>query len=275
MQLRGEVRAFIHHTIGDGRRTWLWFDSWLPSGPILPNFNERVIYDSALPRWAKVASIISNGQWAWPVANSPDLLTLKQAIPDSMVPNMSRCDEVIWSPSGTGKFSTKSAWLALRVRHSLVNWHRLIWFSYAIPKCGFILWLAIRERLSTYDRLSLASSTWSCLLCNNQAESHDHLFFSCSFSRHIWEAVKQKCSLSFGDLPWKYCISQMVSLCKGKSLSSLVRKLALAASVYYIWSERNSRFHDHSLREAQVVLWAITDIIRYRLSSVKGFSDTA
>ena len=140
MQLRGEVRPFIHHVIGDGRHTSLWFDSWLPFGPILPNFEERVIYDSGLSHQAKVASIISNGQWRWPVANSPNLITLKQAIAASMVPQSSASDEVIWVPSGTGKFSTKSAWLAMRTRHSLVTWHKLIWFPYAIPKCGFILY---------------------------------------------------------------------------------------------------------------------------------------
>ena len=95
MQLRGEVRAFIHHVIGDDQSTWLWFDSWLPFGPILPSFDERVIYDSALSRQARVASIISNGQWAWPIANSPDLLVLKQAIPNSWVPHPSQQDEVI------------------------------------------------------------------------------------------------------------------------------------------------------------------------------------
>ena len=35
LQLRGEIRPFIHHIIGDGQHTWLWFDSWLPFGPIL------------------------------------------------------------------------------------------------------------------------------------------------------------------------------------------------------------------------------------------------
>ena len=202
LQLRGEIRPFIHHIIGDGRHTWLWFDSWLPFGPILPRFNERVIYDSALARQTRVATIISDGQWVWPIANSPNLLILKQAIPNSMVPHM-----VIWSPSGSGKFTTKTAWHALRVRHSLVTWDKLIWFHYVIPKCGFILWLAIRERLGTLDRLYTASANGTCLLCNNQAETHDHLFFKCAFTKEIWGALKQKCRLSFGDLSWKDCIS--------------------------------------------------------------------
>ena len=273
LQLRAEVRPFIRHIIGDGRHTSLWFDTWLPFGPILPQFEERVIYDSALLRQAKVASIITNGRWMWPIANSPDLLILKQAIPFTMVPDVSKGDEVIWSYSKSGRYSTNLAWLALRDRHSLVTWHKLIWFPKAIPKCGFILWLAIRERLGTLDRLHVASSGWTCFLCNSCVENHEHLFFSCSYSNLIWRDLKQKGDISFGDLSWRDCISQMVALCKGKSLTSMVRKLCFATRVYLIWEERNRRLHDNSLREAKAVLWSITDLIRHRLYALRGIQD--
>ena len=164
--------------------------------------------------------------------------------------------------------------MALRVQHSLVSWHKLIWFPKAIPKCGFILWLAIRERLGTKDRLHIADSNGICLLCNNQVESHAHLFFSCSYSRRIWDALKQKCNLPFGDQDWKDCIALMVTHCKGKSLSTLVRKLSLSASVYLIWAERNSRLHDNNLKDANSVLWEISDLIRLRLSSVTNLPDS-
>ena len=39
---------------------------------------DRVIYDSGLPRTAKVKDIISRDTWHWPTANSPDLLMLKE-----------------------------------------------------------------------------------------------------------------------------------------------------------------------------------------------------
>ena len=167
LQLRSEVCPFIHHIIGDGQHTSLWFDTWFPFGPILPQFEDRVIYDSALSRQANVSSIITNGQWVWPIANSPDLLILKQAIPPTMVPQISQRDEVIWSSSSSGRYSTKIAWTALRDRHSLVTWHKLIWFPKAIPKCGFILWLTIRERLGTLDRLHIGPVSRTCFLCNN------------------------------------------------------------------------------------------------------------
>ena len=232
-----------------------------------------MIYDSALPRNAKVSSIISNGQWTWPVANSPDLLILKQAIPITMAPMISSRDEVVWTSSRLGSFSIKEAWHSLRARHSLVAWHKLVWFPKAIPKCGFILWLAIRERLGTCDRAFLDTSSRDCLLCNRNGESHDHLFFNCSYSKVIWRNLKQKCGIHLGDSSWADCISQMVVLCKGKSLTSTIRKLCLATGVYFLWEERNKRYHDNSYREVGALLWSITDFIRYRLSSLSGIKD--
>ena len=74
------MRPLMVHRIGNGSNTMLWYDNWLPMGPIISIFVERIIYDSGLPRYAKVSSIIRNDNWALPVANSPYLLTLKEAI---------------------------------------------------------------------------------------------------------------------------------------------------------------------------------------------------
>ena len=86
LQLRVEVRPLIRYVVRDGTDTSLWFDSWLPLGSIFCCFGERIIYDSGLPRHARVASIIQDGRWHWPVANSPNLLVLKQSILASLVP---------------------------------------------------------------------------------------------------------------------------------------------------------------------------------------------
>ena len=77
MQLRDDVRSLIHHDVGDGDDTRLWFDSWLPLGPIIQCFGEWIIYDSGLPKHTRESSIIHDGQWLWPLANSPDLLTFE------------------------------------------------------------------------------------------------------------------------------------------------------------------------------------------------------
>ena len=41
LQLRAEVRPFIRHVVGNGWDTSLWFDNWIPFGPILPRFSGK------------------------------------------------------------------------------------------------------------------------------------------------------------------------------------------------------------------------------------------
>ena len=84
LNLRNSFRHFIQHSIGNGRDTFLWFDYWLHIGPIHSYFGDRdgdrIIYDSGLPRYARVSDIIDGENWHWPIANSPDLIFLKNSI---------------------------------------------------------------------------------------------------------------------------------------------------------------------------------------------------
>ena len=94
------------------------------------------------------------------------------------------------------------------------------------PKIGFI-WLAIKGRLGTQDRLHLDSHNLKCLLCNRCMETHEHLFFQCSFSRQVWDFISLKCNIKPTVLSWEARITQMVRLCAGNSLTSSIRKLSL------------------------------------------------
>ena len=176
LNLMNTIHHFIQHIIGNGRDTFLWFDYWLPLGPIHSQFGDRVIYDSGLPRYARVSDIIDGENWHWPIANSPDLSILKNSIPNFLVPSPTTMDGVIWRVSSTGSFSIKEAYQNLAPNGNKVEWHRLVWYPQFIPKASFILWLAIKCRLGTQDWLHISSTNPKCLLCNLQLETHNHLF---------------------------------------------------------------------------------------------------
>lgn len=56
-------------------------------------------------------------------------------------------------------------------------WCKLIWFSNAIPRCAFISWLAIRDRLSIKERLATRGigNESLCVMCSNAVENRDSL----------------------------------------------------------------------------------------------------
>ena len=136
---------------------------------------DRVIYDAGLPRTARVSAIVRDSRWHWPLANSPELITLKEATLGIPPPDSNRKDQIIWSPSSSKTYTT--AWNHLRESRSKVIWYNLIWFSGHLPKAAFFLWLAVKKKLGTQDRIHNQVPGILYLLYGSQLETHDHLFF--------------------------------------------------------------------------------------------------
>ncbi|XP_059627616.1 uncharacterized protein LOC132270455 [Cornus florida] len=66
LKLRGLARQFIKHQVGDGAETFLWFDYWLPTGPINLRVGNDVISNSMWDANFKVKGFIRHGQWSFP-----------------------------------------------------------------------------------------------------------------------------------------------------------------------------------------------------------------
>lgn len=112
-------------------------------------------------------------------------------IPVSFCPSPSQPDKVVWLPSRTGSYSSKSAWETIRTHHQFQPWSKLVWFGQCVPRWSFILWLAIWERLATRDRPYEWGITADvhCVLCTNGTEFHGHLFLHCPMAMHVWIEV--------------------------------------------------------------------------------------
>lgn len=101
-------------------------------------------------------------------------------------------DYFLWRTSEDtppGHFSAATTWKALHPTPAVVSWHQSIWFKFGIPKHAFHAWVSVCGRLPTRDRLLRwgMSVPPSCLLCGTADESRDHIYFSCSFSRSVWD----------------------------------------------------------------------------------------
>ena len=177
----------LSHRVGNGELTSLWFDKWYPLGSLVDTFGERVIYDSALLKDSKVARVISNNSWVWPVARSGAFMAIRDKLTQLPPPNNS-CDRAVWDSSPNGVFSTKHTWQYLYGSQSTVPWYTLVWFRGAFPRHSFLLWLAIQKRLPTHDRIhTFTPGPLACILCCRGMENHNHLFFNCTYSGYVWQ----------------------------------------------------------------------------------------
>ncbi|KAL0286499.1 UNVERIFIED_CONTAM: hypothetical protein Sangu_2730100 [Sesamum angustifolium] len=84
----------------------------------------------------------------------------------------------------------------LRPKRAKQPWQMVIWKTFIPPKYSFILWLGLRGRLSTRDRLMFLQEDSSCSLCINTQETAKHLFFECPFSDFVWTNIRQWLGIS-------------------------------------------------------------------------------
>jgi hypothetical protein len=95
-------------------------------------------------------------------------------------------DKHLFSLASNGKYSAKSSYKGLFLGSSSFAYYKMVWKSWAPPKCRFFIWLVTQKRCWTANRLAKRGLDHSekCLLCDQEAETMDHL--TCVFAREFW-----------------------------------------------------------------------------------------
>ncbi|XP_062114704.1 uncharacterized protein LOC133825827 [Humulus lupulus] len=143
---------------------------------------------------------------------------------------------------------------------------KTVWCSLSQPKHRFILWLAAHQKLLTRDHLihcHIPVSSHCCPICEAALESHDHLFFDCWFSRKLHHSI----SSWLGALVWPESYQDWccwLSVPRKDCLSRVVLA-ALAATVYFIWINRNRCWLESSCFAVDYVTGLIRDSVKVRV----------
>ena len=150
-----------------------------------------------------------------------------------------------------------------------------MWTSLSIPKHVIVSWMTVLNRLPTMDRMLRwgLEIDGKCRLCQDGMESRDHLFFECSFAKEVWRSVLQMYGLNKGILPWNEELNWAIQNFKGKSLISVILRLAWKASIYYIWRERNGRMHNKMVETPRQIVRHIQSDIKLRATGLKSIKN--
>nr|GEU28768.1 hypothetical protein [Tanacetum cinerariifolium] len=147
------IRPFIWHKINNGRSTSMWFDRWADSCPLPDMLTIRNIVCSGFSFSNTVSDLISNGTWRWPHDWSSRFPNVVNILVSEI--NNELDDVIVWHDvQGVfHRFSVAGAWDSLRLRADVVDWYHVIWFPHCIPRHALPMWLVIKEKLKTLDRL--------------------------------------------------------------------------------------------------------------------------
>nr|GFC29404.1 hypothetical protein [Tanacetum cinerariifolium] len=210
-----------------------------------------------------VADMISNGALPWPQS------WLLKASDKSVIPipalDVSHADLRQWRDRNgmLSSFSVAKAWnAAIRPRGNQVKWSQAVWFCHNIPRHAFHLLLVMRNGLKTYDKMrpwdvgvNTDLNLLRCALCDNQPDSHGHLFFEFPFSLKVWSYVRDLAGIDFVSPIFHDVIMYLQLMENKRTARSVFGKLILAASAYYIWMERNNRFFKNTRRSPEEGQW--------------------
>nr|GEX43738.1 hypothetical protein [Tanacetum cinerariifolium] len=270
LRYRSILRSHIVHGIGNGLDTSLLFDNWHAICPLSEFISKRKIYYSGLSLDCKVANVIDNGVWKWPRGLSMEFDGLNAIEPPCLTEG--KKDKVLWK-TGLGRlsnFSVNNVWNDLRVCSDTVPWVKIVWCSQCIPMHAFMVWLAIHGRLRTQDLMVKWEKygDMRCVFCKNVLDSHDHLFFECEFSKKVWDCLK--CMVIMDDAPdcWSEIKEFMMNRPINKSIWSILQRLLLGASIYFIWHERNGRMFQDKARSVETLICLIKETVRLRIMSL-------
>ncbi|KAK1424620.1 hypothetical protein QVD17_19953 [Tagetes erecta] len=270
LQIRELIRPHIRQKIGNGRDTFAWSDNWCNQSPLNRFITPRDIYNAGFSLHAKVADLVSNMNWKWPVAWY-DLFPVLIHVHVPVI-STNRKDVTIWHDMHGEErtFSTMMVWDTIRQRKQLINWYNVVWFTHCIPRHAFHAWLVCQNKLNTQDRMKKWNMNMSCCpLCMRNIDSHEHLFFECAFANQVWKAIRVFTDMVQVDGKWEDIVQFFISRGEWKSISSIVDRLVLGAAAYYVWQERNARLFENDKRTPTQISNVILKTVRMRLLSIR------
>ncbi|GJU96970.1 RNA-directed DNA polymerase, eukaryota, reverse transcriptase zinc-binding domain protein [Tanacetum coccineum] len=123
-----------------------------------------------------------------------------------------------------------------------------------------LLPLLIHERLPTQDRLSkwYPNRVMKCAMYFEIQDSHRHLFFKCQYSSQVWNKAVLKSKINNGNCDWKVILESMKRLPCKKNIWIVVNKLVFAATIYFLWQEKNIK-QFQNVKRTWEELWKIIE----------------
>ncbi|CAJ2652624.1 unnamed protein product [Trifolium pratense] len=193
---------------GNGNDISFWNAKWcgdIPFGDLFPN-----LYAKEVQQKSKVADRLLSGReglnwrWEWSdaltLSEEQELSSLKELLMNVSL-NPLCADRWRWIVGQAGLFSVKSCYDFLAqngstetINSRLLEAIQMMWNNNVPSKVSVFGWRLLLEKLPTRDALASKGiitnpHEFTCVFCFRFVENCPHLFFSCNFTRMVWNAI--------------------------------------------------------------------------------------
>lgn len=142
-------------------------------------------------------------------------------------------------------------YLKLRGNFQKVEWRKLVCNNVVPPKWTFILYLALNERLQTRERLA----SWRVV------DDTLDVYYADPEKIMKWMHIDRHA------LCWKEEVIWALQNFKGRKATAKKFRMALVASVYVVWHEKNLRIFQNITRSADTIIRSIIPDVHIRGSA--------
>lgn len=263
LKARDNVIQYIRYNVGTESSFLLWHDPWVRNKPLISQLDNRLISIIESSHLAKVGSIVRDGRWELHDSNHHFAMEFRDLVSAITIhPH----DFLTWDGEKLESVRIASIWNSIRSTADGFFWLKAIWHPLSIPKCSIMLWLALKNRLLTKDRmLGFGMQVdQKCFFCNDN-ETVQHLLVACPYMCDIL-----KCGPTYIPPDW---ISNIRNL--AINLKNQVLFLFLGVAFHNLWMERNDRLHGKTPISSTALAYKIQQIVRDRVFSCKKFQKAA
>ncbi|XP_056843011.1 uncharacterized protein LOC130495615 [Raphanus sativus] len=129
-----------------------------------------------------------------------------------------------------------------------------------------------------FERNTYCNDGWNqaidpiCVLCKQEGETRNYLFFSCAYSSYIWQKLIGGLLGTRYTERWEDIIEIMLDLRQDRVKLFLIR-YAFQAAIHSIWRERNYRRHGDKQIPHMLLAKVIDKNVRNRLSTIQRQGD--
>lgn len=180
LNLRQLASEYIRYYVGRDSNFFIWHDPWVGNSPLITQYRLDIVSIAESQSSAKLRDFLHDNSRDLPRSNHVDMMDLRRKIGSILIHHQ---DSISWDGLQAFKVQHSSIWCSIRDRGPPSPWYGIVWNQCALPKCSFTLWLALKNRLLTKDRMLAFGMNVDpvCLLCNTDNESVQHLFSNCPF----------------------------------------------------------------------------------------------
>lgn len=139
-------------------------------------------------------------------------------------------------------------YMLLLPQFTKVTWKSTMLTTSVHPKYKFTLWLALKRRSATADKLRRLRIQVPphCIFCGQAEETLAHLYFDCSHTRELWTRLLLWICYNSNIVDWNTEMQWISKIARKKSSHCSITCCIFGMLVALIWREKNLLRFQHT-----------------------------